>query len=190
MITQASLYNFVRDNTTEVVAGAWYSDLERAKEAEDLLYGFTTGGSEYVNDPRRCALHIKERLSGVIEQVQRRKAAEAENKELRQINDILSAQLDSSIIVNCHALACSAPVAAEVERLRAALADIAKATDADNPESYRCDDREGCLDYVYAKATANTNHQVASNSRQCNYAHTSAASPHCATAQGRFFTTK
>ena len=41
---------------------------------------------------------------------------------------------------------------AEVERLRAALADIAAMTDADDPESYRCDDREGCLDAVYAKA--------------------------------------
>ena len=42
---------------------------------------------------------------------------------------------------------------AEVERLRVVLADIASATDVNDPESYRCDDREGCLDYVYAKAT-------------------------------------
>jgi chromosome segregation ATPase len=93
----------------------------RAETAEALLYGFTPGGSEYVNDPHRCALHIKERLSGVVEQVKRRKAAEEENKELRQINDVLAAKLDSSIIVNCQALACSAPVAAEVEKLRAQL---------------------------------------------------------------------
>jgi hypothetical protein len=43
---------------------------------------------------------------------------------------------------------------AEAERLREALADIAQATNADDPESYRSDDREGCLDWVYAKATA------------------------------------
>jgi len=43
---------------------------------------------------------------------------------------------------------------AEVERLREALADIAEDTDADNPLSYRRNDREGCLDWVYAKATA------------------------------------
>lgn len=161
MTTVDELYNFICENTLEVVARNWYSDLDRASRAEALLYSFTPGGSEYVNDPHRCALHIRERLSDSVEQVQRRKAVEAENKELRQINDILSVKLDDTIIVNCHALACSAPVAAEVERLRAALADIAKATDADNPESYRCDDREGCLDYVYAKATANTNHQDA-----------------------------
>lgn len=33
-----------------------------------------------------------------------------------------------------------------------ALRTIAAATDADNPESYRCDDREGCLDTVHAIA--------------------------------------
>ena len=43
---------------------------------------------------------------------------------------------------------------AECERLRAALADIVEDTDADNPNSYRSDDREGCLDWVYAKAAA------------------------------------
>ena len=41
---------------------------------------------------------------------------------------------------------------AEVARLRDELTDIAEATNVDDPESYRCDDREGCLDYVYAKA--------------------------------------
>ena len=41
---------------------------------------------------------------------------------------------------------------AEVARLQAVLADIAEDTDADNPLSYRSDDREGCLDWVYAKA--------------------------------------
>ncbi len=43
---------------------------------------------------------------------------------------------------------------AEVTRLREALAYIAEATNVDDPESYRCDDREGCLDWVYAKALA------------------------------------
>lgn len=33
-----------------------------------------------------------------------------------------------------------------------ALDDIAEMTDADNPESYRCDDREGCLDAVHDAA--------------------------------------
>ena len=117
MITQDELENFVHENTPEVVARNWYIDLERASRAEALLYGFTPGGSEYVDDPHRCALHIKERLSGVVEQVKRRKQAEEENKKLRQINDILDAKLDSSIIVNCQALACSAPVAAEMKRL-------------------------------------------------------------------------
>ena len=42
---------------------------------------------------------------------------------------------------------------AECARLRAALTEIAEATDADDPESYRCDDREGCLDWVHDKAT-------------------------------------
>ena len=41
---------------------------------------------------------------------------------------------------------------AEVARLREELADIAAMTDADDPESYRCDDREGCLDWVHDKA--------------------------------------
>lgn len=35
-----------------------------------------------------------------------------------------------------------------------ALRTIAEATDPDNPESYRADDREGCLDAVHATATA------------------------------------
>lgn len=46
----------------------------------------------------------------------------------------------------------------EAERLlaeaREALKDIAEATDADNPESYRADDREGCLDTVHAIAAS------------------------------------
>lgn len=41
----------------------------------------------------------------------------------------------------------------EIERLRSVLQDIAEMTDADNPESYRADDREGCLDTVFGVAT-------------------------------------
>ena len=41
---------------------------------------------------------------------------------------------------------------AEVAQLREELRDIAEDTDADNPNSYRSDDREGCLDWVHAKA--------------------------------------
>ncbi len=41
----------------------------------------------------------------------------------------------------------------EIKRLHTALQDIAEMTDADNPESYRCDDREGCFDTVFATAT-------------------------------------
>ena len=41
---------------------------------------------------------------------------------------------------------------AEVSRLRDVLSDIAEDTDADNPNSYRSNDREGCLDWVHNKA--------------------------------------
>jgi hypothetical protein len=41
----------------------------------------------------------------------------------------------------------------EVERLRAARQSIIDMTDADNPDSYRADDREGCLDTVFATAS-------------------------------------
>lgn len=37
---------------------------------------------------------------------------------------------------------------AENGRLKEALQDIADATNPDDPESYRADDREGCLDTV------------------------------------------
>jgi len=41
----------------------------------------------------------------------------------------------------------------EVEQLRDALQQIKDMTDVDNPDSYRCDDREGCLDTVFAVAS-------------------------------------
>ena len=40
----------------------------------------------------------------------------------------------------------------EIARLRDVLKRIGDMTDADNPESYRCDDREGCLDTVHGVA--------------------------------------
>lgn len=41
----------------------------------------------------------------------------------------------------------------EVERLKDALRRIRRMTDADDPDSYRCDDREGCLDAVFGVAS-------------------------------------
>lgn len=43
--------------------------------------------------------------------------------------------------------------APDVVTLRDALQSIRDMTDADNDESYRCDDREGCLDTVFAVAS-------------------------------------
>lgn len=43
---------------------------------------------------------------------------------------------------------------AEVGRLREALNEIADMTDPDGDENYRSDDREGCLDAVFAAARA------------------------------------
>lgn len=45
---------------------------------------------------------------------------------------------------------------AERDRLREALQEIAEMTDPDQPDSYRADDREGCLDAVHARAAALT----------------------------------
>ena len=45
-------------------------------------------------------------------------------------------------------------MAASHKALLATLRDIAEMTDSDNPDSYRSDDREGCLDTVHAKTTA------------------------------------
>lgn len=56
---------------------------------------------------------------------------------LQNVNELLSAASEAAV---------------RIEELEAALTDIAEATDPDNPESYRCDDREGCLDTVQAIA--------------------------------------
>ena len=53
----------------------------------------------------------------------------------------------------------------EIERLREALKAVADMTDADNPESYRCDDREGCLDTVFATATNAMTHNYVLSSK-------------------------
>lgn len=50
------------------------------------------------------------------------------------------------------ALAALSPRPADREAV-AALEDIRKMTDADDDESYRADDREGCLDAVHGRAT-------------------------------------
>lgn len=46
-----------------------------------------------------------------------------------------------------------AAIIAERNDLRAALQSIKDMTDVDNPDSYRADDREGCLDTVFAAAS-------------------------------------
>lgn len=46
------------------------------------------------------------------------------------------------------------------ERLADALQSIKGMTDADNPESYRCDDPEGCLDTVFSVASDALDPQV------------------------------
>ena len=43
-----------------------------------LLEGLTPGGSEFQGDPIRCAAWITDRLAGVVRQVEKRKAAEAQ----------------------------------------------------------------------------------------------------------------
>ena len=44
-------------------------------------------------------------------------------------------------------------VDARIAKLEKALREIMEMTNADNSESYRSDDREGCLDTVFAKAS-------------------------------------
>lgn len=59
--------------------------------------------------------------------------------------------------------------AEEMRRMRAALEQIAEATDPDAvEENYRADDREGCLDYVFAKARAALSPQVAATQEAQN----------------------
>ena len=48
----------------------------------------------------------------------------------------------------------NARLIATAPELLAALASIAEMTDPDDPESYRSDDREGCIDAVQAAARA------------------------------------
>ena len=73
----------------------WPADARRAQaridalEAENTqlmldLESLTPGGSEFHNDPERCVKWVRERLSGVVEQVKKRKAAETEVERLRE----------------------------------------------------------------------------------------------------------
>lgn len=48
-----------------------------------LLESLTPGGSEFHQSPERCAEFAKDRMAGVIKQVKKRKAAEAEVVRLR-----------------------------------------------------------------------------------------------------------
>ena len=65
--------------------GAYALERQRAEAAEAervrlvaLLEGLTPGGSEFQGDPIRCAAWITDRLAGVVRQVEKRKAAEAQ----------------------------------------------------------------------------------------------------------------
>jgi hypothetical protein len=51
-----------------------------------------------------------------------------------------------------HRIAGQAELRAALELGAAQLASIREANDAENPESYRADDREGCLDWTFAMA--------------------------------------
>jgi len=51
------------------------------------LESLTPGGSEFHDSPERCVDWVRERLSGVIEQVQKRKAAEVEIARLQRVID-------------------------------------------------------------------------------------------------------
>lgn len=47
----------------------------------------------------------------------------------------------------------TATLGSRIAELEKALRSIKEMTDADNPESYRSDDREGCLDTVFSVAS-------------------------------------
>jgi len=82
----------------------------------------------------------------------RANAAEAECELLRSARDDADAETARTEDLLGLAQHERDAAQAEVARLREALADIAAMTDADDPQSYRSDDREGCLDAVYDKA--------------------------------------
>jgi len=66
----------------------------RAEAAETILLRLTPGGSEFAGDPARCERWVRDRLTGVIEQVQMRKAAEAEVARLRSEMSTLYRRVD------------------------------------------------------------------------------------------------
>ena len=45
-----------------------------------------------------------------------------------------------------------------LKRMETVIKDIAEMTDPDDPESYRADDREGCFDTVFYKASTALKH--------------------------------
>lgn len=53
----------------------------------------------------------------------------------------------------------------QLEQALDALRRIKDMTDVDNPESYRCDDREGCLDTVFTVASETLATHSAGDSR-------------------------
>lgn len=64
--------------------------------------------------------------------------------------------IDRQDALMLEAAAALTSLEAERDRLREALQEIAEMTDPDQPDSYRADDREGCLDAVHARAAALT----------------------------------
>lgn len=123
-----------------------------------------TGGKASADD-----LFIQaSRPSIVLELIERVRAAEAKTAEPVALETCPSCngsglQLNSAgepddcRECNGDTVVCAAPpdVSALQERVRVlegALQRIAMETDSDNPDSYRADDREGCLDLVQARA--------------------------------------
>lgn len=58
--------------------------LRERDEAVALLERLTPGGSEFANDPERCAEHVRTRLSSVVRLKADRDAARAEVQTLRE----------------------------------------------------------------------------------------------------------
>ena len=56
---------------------------EENRQLKEYLESLTPRGSEFHNDPERCVAWVRERLSGVVEQVKKRKVAETEVERLR-----------------------------------------------------------------------------------------------------------
>lgn len=76
----------VRTDTHDALAAA-EARSEAAERAMRLLEGLTPGGSEYFNNPQRCATWVEDRLRNAqrmtVDAVARRKDAEQDNARLR-----------------------------------------------------------------------------------------------------------